>query len=74
MFIVSQSVFAQNAEKFEVEGITVIMKPTVKDIINVNIYYKGGVTNYPAEKAERVLQGPVSGDRMWYWFLFAGCI
>ncbi len=47
----SHSAFAQNAEKFVVDGITVIMKPTVKDIINVSVYYKGGVTNYPAEKA-----------------------
>ncbi len=47
----SYSTFAQKAEKFEVEGISVIMKPTVKEIINVSVYYKGGVTNYPAEKA-----------------------
>ncbi|MDP4283874.1 MAG: pitrilysin family protein [Bacteroidota bacterium] len=44
--------FAQSsAQKFSVNGITVIMKPTVKDIINVSVYYKGGVTNYPADKA-----------------------
>ncbi|MEO8861948.1 MAG: pitrilysin family protein, partial [Ginsengibacter sp.] len=39
------------AEKFTVEGIPVIMKSTVKDIINVSIYYRGGVANYKAEQA-----------------------
>lgn len=52
VFLCSQPAFAQNeAQKFSVDGITVIMKPTVKDIINVSIYYKGGVTNYNADKA-----------------------
>lgn len=52
VFLCSQRAFAQNeAQKFSVDGITVIMKPTVKDIINVSIYYKGGVTNYNADKA-----------------------
>jgi zinc protease len=36
---------------FEVEGIKVIFKPTVKQIVNVSIYFRGGVSNYPAEKA-----------------------
>ena len=39
------------AEKFTVEGIPVIMKSTVKDIINVSVYYRGGVANYKAEQA-----------------------
>lgn len=39
------------AQKFAVDGIEVIMKPTVKDIINVSVYFKGGVTNYAPEKA-----------------------
>lgn len=43
---------AQNkAEKFSVDGITVLMKPTVKDIINVSVYYRGGVADYSADKA-----------------------
>ncbi len=47
-----QPVVAQsNAQKFTVDGLEVIMKPTVKDIINVSVYYRGGVTNYPVEKA-----------------------
>ena len=51
MVLFSHSAFAQTAEKFVVDGITVIMKPTVKDIINVSVYYKGGVTNYSTEKS-----------------------
>ncbi|MEO6682841.1 MAG: pitrilysin family protein [Ginsengibacter sp.] len=51
LLIISIHTYAQKAEKFEVQGITVIMKPTVKDIINVNVYFKGGVTNYPEQKA-----------------------
>ncbi len=51
LFICHDSAFAQQAERFLVDGITVIMKPTVKDIINVSIYYRGGVTNYSADKA-----------------------
>jgi len=52
-FLISfQPVAAQsNAQKFTVDGIEIIMKPTVKDIINVSVYYRGGVTNYAAEKA-----------------------
>lgn len=44
--------FAQSAaEKFTVEGIPVIMKTTVKDIVNVSVYYRGGVANYKADQA-----------------------
>jgi zinc protease len=52
-FLISfQPVAAQStAQKFTVDGIEVIMKPTVKDIINVSVYYRGGVTNYNADKA-----------------------
>lgn len=52
-FLISfQPLAAQsNAQKFTVDGIEIIMKPTVKDIINVSVYYRGGVTNYAAEKA-----------------------
>ncbi|HET7116862.1 MAG TPA: pitrilysin family protein [Hanamia sp.] len=46
-----QQAQAQNAQKFSVDGITIILKPTVKDIINVSVYYRGGVTNYDADKA-----------------------
>lgn len=52
LFFYIQPASAQNtAQKFIVDGITVIMKPTVKDIVNVSVYYKGGVTNYSADKA-----------------------
>jgi len=52
-FLISfQPLAAQSkAQKFTVDGIEVILKPTVKDIINVSVYYRGGVTNYDAEKA-----------------------
>jgi predicted Zn-dependent peptidase len=51
IFFLSEPSFAQSAQKFVIDGITVIMKPTVKDIINVSVYYKGGVTNYAEDKA-----------------------
>jgi len=36
---------------FTVEGIKVIFKPSVKKVINVRVYFRGGVTNYPIIKA-----------------------
>jgi zinc protease len=36
---------------FDVDGIKVIFKPTLKEIINVRMYYRGGVNNYPASQA-----------------------
>jgi zinc protease len=36
---------------FDVDGIKVIFKPTVKEIINVRMFYRGGVSNYPASQA-----------------------
>ncbi len=36
---------------FTVDGIKVIYKPSVKKIINVRVYFRGGVTNYPIIKA-----------------------
>lgn len=44
--------FAQSATtSFDVDGIKVIFKPTVKEIVNVSMFYKGGVSNYTADKA-----------------------
>jgi zinc protease len=44
--------FAQSpTTSFDVDGIKVIFKPTVKDLINVRMYYRGGVTNYHASQA-----------------------
>ena len=46
------AVFAQSpTTSFDVDGIKVIFKPTVKEIINVRVFFKGGVTNYPATQA-----------------------
>lgn len=46
------TVSAQTATSaFSVSGIKVIFKPTIKNVINVRVYYRGGVTNYPADKA-----------------------
>jgi len=36
---------------FDVDGIKVIYKPTQKNIINVRLYFRAGVSNYPANKA-----------------------
>src|SRR5437588_1730880 len=36
---------------FNVDGIKVIYKPTQKNIINLRIYYRAGVSDYPASKA-----------------------
>ena len=48
----TQISYAQSkAEKFTVDGISVIMKPTVKDIIDVSVYYRGGVADYEGDKA-----------------------
>ena len=38
-------------QSFDVGGIKVIFKPTTKNVINVRLYFRGGVTNYPADKA-----------------------
>jgi len=36
---------------FTVAGIKVIYKPSIKQVVNVSIYFKGGVNNYPIDKA-----------------------
>jgi len=36
---------------FDVDGIKVIFKPTKKNIVNVRMYFRAGVFNYPPEKA-----------------------
>lgn len=52
LFFLSYTSFAQaKASKFTVEGIQVIFKPTVKEVINVAVYYRGGVAEYPKDKA-----------------------
>jgi len=36
---------------FDVNGIKVIFKPTQKNVINIRVYFRGGVTNYSSDKA-----------------------
>lgn len=36
---------------FDVDGIKVIFKPTLKNIINVRLYFRAGVSNYPSSQA-----------------------
>jgi zinc protease len=46
------TVFAQSpTTSFDVAGIKVILKPTVKEIISVRMFYRGGVNNYSAANA-----------------------
>lgn len=43
---------AQSATtEFTVNGIKVIYKPTVKNMVSVRVYFRGGVTNYSARQA-----------------------
>ncbi len=51
LFVFTASLVKAQTTSFDVDGIKVIFKPTVKEIISVRIFYRGGVTNYPAEKA-----------------------
>lgn len=48
---------------FDVNGIKVIFKPTVKNMVSVRIYFRGGVSNYTAQQAgiERLTLGAVIG-------------
>ncbi|KAA8483562.1 zinc protease [Arcticibacter tournemirensis] len=52
-FIPGIIVYSQQAgtSSFDVAGIKVILKPTIKDIVNVSMYYKGGVANYTDDLA-----------------------
>lgn len=36
---------------FDVNGIKVIFKPTSKNVVDVRLYFRGGVTNYPPSRA-----------------------
>lgn len=50
-FIHVSSFAQEKAIKFTVDGMDVIMKPTSKDIINVSVFYRGGVAAYPKTEA-----------------------
>lgn len=43
--------FAQTATSFNVGGLKVILRPTVKEVISVRMFYRGGVSNYTADQA-----------------------
>ena len=52
LFCAISFAFAQSqTTAFDVDGIKVIFKPTVKEIINVRMFYRGGVTNYNPSQA-----------------------
>ncbi|MBC8054476.1 MAG: insulinase family protein [Sphingobacteriaceae bacterium] len=51
LFITLGALAQSRATSFDVAGIKVILKPTQKEIINVSMYFRGGVANYPADKA-----------------------
>lgn len=54
LFVCSISSWANaqpEAQSFNVDGIKVIFKPTEKKVVNVRIYFRGGVTNYTPGKA-----------------------
>jgi zinc protease len=57
------ALFAQSpTTSFDVDGIKVIFKPTVKNMVSVRIYFRGGVSNYPAKQAgiERMTLGALT--------------
>jgi zinc protease len=41
----------QETTAFDADGIKVIFRPTTKNVINVRLYFRGGVTNYTAGQA-----------------------
>lgn len=47
----TESVSTLTTTSFEVNGLKVIFKPTVKEVISVRMYYRGGNTNYSAGQA-----------------------
>jgi len=49
---ITAALFAQSATtSFDVGGLKVILRPTVKEIISVRMFYRGGVNNYDASQA-----------------------
>jgi zinc protease len=51
--VVATATFAQNKEAYEmmVNGVKVIVKPTDNEIVDIRTVIKGGVRNYPLDKA-----------------------
>ncbi|NCD71341.1 M16 family metallopeptidase [Mucilaginibacter agri] len=56
LFLIAGAGFAQapttnTATSFMVNGLKVIFKPTVKDVVSMRMYYRGGVYNYQPSQA-----------------------
>ncbi|MCJ8209354.1 insulinase family protein [Mucilaginibacter sp. RS28] len=55
LILSASATFAQPSTRtttsFMVNGLKVIFKPTVKEVISVRMYYRGGVYNYPKSQA-----------------------
>ena len=52
LFFLSAIIKAQSlTQSFDVDGIKVIFKPTLKNIVNIRLYFRGGVTNYDVTNA-----------------------
>jgi len=48
---IAQTLPTNTTTSFMVNGLKVIFKPTVKDVISIRMYYRGGVYNYPGTQA-----------------------
>jgi zinc protease len=48
---IAQTLPTNTTTSFMVNGLKVIFKPTVKDVISVRMYFRGGVYNYPGSMA-----------------------
>jgi len=48
---IAQTLPTNTTTSFMVNGLKVIFKPTVKEVISVRMYYRGGVYNYPGTQA-----------------------
>ena len=46
----SSQAYSQDGEEFEVDGIKVILRPSVKEVINVRLFIEGGTANYTKDK------------------------
>lgn len=51
LVVLSTARAQSETSSFDVDGIKVIFKPTLKNIINVRLYFRAGVGDYPANKA-----------------------
>ena len=42
--------YSEDGEEFEVDGIKVILKPSIKEVINIRLFIEGGTANYSKEQ------------------------